>query len=371
MRILLCGGGTAGHINPGIAIAEEIRSEYPASEILFIGREGGFENELIRKSGFRYKTINIRGLRRSITIKNLKAICMAFKAKKKAKGIIEEFNPDVILGTGGYVCWPVISAGAEMGIPTAIHESNYVPGLTTKLLAKKCNKVFLHNEETKKYLPAEVNTIETGTPLLMSFLKTSREEARKKLGVGEKEVFVVSFGGSIGSEKMNETIIEVMKNYSEKDRRIRHLHATGQQHFNLITKAYTPSPKSNCEILPYIDKMPTVLHAADIVICRCGAITLSELAAVGVASILIPSPNVSENHQFKNAKVLSDSDAAIMIEEQNLSFEELKNAIDKLKNDENGRKKRAKTINGFSKANAAKIIVKELSELKNGQKKAV
>lgn len=366
MNILLCGGGTAGHINPAIAIAEEIKSMKNDTKILFVGREGGFENNLIERAGFEYKTINIQGLKRGFSLVNFKKIYLALEAKRKAKEIIEKFKPDIILGTGGYVCWPIISAGADMKIPTAIHESNYAPGLTTKLLAKKCNVVFLNNDETKKFLPSEVNTIETGTPLLQSFLQNDRVKARQKLGIAEKDIFIASFGGSIGSEKMNETILEVMKKYSSKEKGIRHLHATGQQHFESIKKNYSPNEKSGCEIVPYIHNMSTVLHAADIVITRCGAVTLSELSAVGVASILIPSPNVAENHQFKNAKALADDGSAILIEEKNLSFESLKNAIDELKNDEFGRKKRAKSIKGKSKDNSAKIIVKELLSLKNG-----
>ncbi len=366
MKAILTAGGTAGHINPAIAIAEEIKSIHHDAKILFVGREGGFENDLIKKAGFEYKTINIQGLKRGFSLVNFKKLYLALEAKSKAKEIIKEFKPDIILGTGGYVCWPIISVGADMKIPSAIHESNYAPGLTTKLLAKKCNVVFLNNAETKKLLPNGTKTVVSGTPLLQSFLQNDRAKARQKLGIGEKDVFIASFGGSIGSEKMNETILEVIKKYSSKEKIIKHLHATGQQHFESIKKNFSPDEKSGCEIVPYIHNMSTVLHAADIVITRCGAVTLSELAAVGVASILIPSPNVAENHQFKNAKALSDDGSAILIEEKNLSFESLKNAIDELKNDEFGRKKRAKSIKGKSKDNSAKIIVKELLSLKNG-----
>lgn len=371
MNVLLCGGGTAGHINPAIAIAEEIKAENPSSKILFIGREGGFENELIKKAGFEYKTISIQGLKRSLSIDNIKRIFIAMDAKRKARKIIEEFKPDIVLGTGGYVCWPVISAAKELKIPSAIHESNYVPGLTTKLLAKKCDTVFLNNQDTRKYFPERVRTVVSGTPLLLSFLSNNRNEARRKLGIKNDEIFIVSFGGSIGSEKMNETLVEIIKKYSSKDKSIKHIHATGQKHFKIITDSYKPSEKTGCKIVPYIDNMPTVLHAADIVICRCGAITLSELQAVGVSAILIPSPNVAANHQLKNGKSLSDIDAALLIEEKDLTFESLKNAIDELKNDENGRKKRAKTIKALSSVKASKIIVNELFNVKNSKKKAV
>ena len=258
-----------------------------------------------------------------------------------------------------------------MNIPSAIHESNYIPGLTTKLLARKCDTVFLNNYDTKKYLPESVRTVVSGTPLLLSFLNNDRNEARRKLEIKSDEILIVSFGGSIGSEKMNETLVEIIRRYSSKDKSIKHIHATGQAHYKRITEKYMPNEKTGCKIVPYINNMPTVLHAADIVICRCGAITLSELQAVGVSSILIPSPNVTANHQLKNAKSLSDIDAAVLIEEKNLTYESLKCAIDELKNDENGRKKRAKTIKSLSSEKASKIIVNELFNIKKAEEKAV
>lgn len=368
MNILLCGGGTAGHINPAIAIAEEIKSTQRNANILFVGRSGGFENNLIEKAGFMIKTIDIRGLKRGFSPENVKRVYLALEARKKAKKIIDEFKPDVILGTGGYVCWPVVSAGADMGIPTAIHESNYVPGLTTKLLAKKCNVIFINNEGTKQYLPKKAQTIVSGTPLLKGFSKVNRKQARQMLGINENEFFIASFGGSIGSEKMNETILEIMKNYSSKQKNIKHLHATGQKHYEAIRKDHIFDKGGGCDILPYIHNMSTVLSAADIVITRCGAITLSEIASVGVAPILIPSPNVTGNHQFKNAKMLEEKGCATLIEEKNLSYESLKKAIDELKNDENERKKKAKNIKATFAANSAKTITKALLSLKNDHK---
>ena len=355
MRLLLCGGGTAGHINPAIAIAEELMSSDPNSKILFIGREGGDENSLIKKAGFNYKTINILGLKRSFSLSNIKRVLTALKALNMATKIIKEFNPDVILGTGGYVCWPIITAGKRMGIPTAIHESNIIPGLTTKLLARKCDLVLLNREEAKRHLSNSTNFKTVGNPLRNDFKKTGRKDARAKLKVGENDCLIVSFGGSIGSEKMNDVIIDLMKTYTSKEKNIRHIHAVGKRYYKEIEKAN--EGLGGCSIVPFIEDMPEYLNAADIVICRCGAMTISEICEVGVPAILIPSPNVAANHQLANGNILKNAGGAILIEEKNLNVDTLKNAVIKLKSDKNGRKTRAKTLKALSTPNSAKDIV--------------
>ena len=364
MRLLLCGGGTAGHINPAIAIAEEMKKSHPDAQILFVGREGGKENDHVLKSGFKQKTLRVYGLKRSFSLDNLSRVKSAIKAKGEAEKIIKEFKPDVILGTGGYVCWPVISAGRKLHIPTAIHESNVYPGLTTRLLAKKCDKILLNREETKKYLNSKVNTVTVGNPIRADFGRISPRAARARMGVTEEEILIVSFGGSIGAERLNEVIIEVMKEHSSKVPNIKHVHATGRAYFDRAKGELESLKFGGCKIVPYIDDMPSALLAADIVICRCGAITLSEISAAGVAAILVPSPNVTANHQYKNALLLSEHSAADVIEEKNLSKESLLNLLKQLEIDKNGRKTRAKNIKVFFTPNAAKDIVKELFLLK-------
>ena len=359
MRLLLCGGGTAGHVTPALVVAEEMKRRFPGTKILFIGRQGGNENEAVKKAGIELKTINIQGLKRKLTIENVKRLKLAVKARKEAERIIEKFKPDVILGTGGYVCWSVISAGKKLNIPTAIHESNAYPGLTTKLLASKCDIVFLGREEAKSYLTKRAKIKVVGNPVSPDFTKLSHEEARNKLGIRSDEIFILSFGGSIGADKLNQVVIDVMQNHTAKDRNIKHIHATGKRYFDgHITTAKLSD--NRCKILPYIENMPTMLRAADIVICRCGAMTLAEISAVGVAAILIPSPNVSGNHQYKNAKHLSERGAASLIEEKNLTKKQLWDSILELKNDKNGRKNRAKKILNYSTPDAAKRIADEL-----------
>ena len=248
MRLLLCGGGTAGHISPAIAVAEELKRLYPKSDILFVGRDGGRENDEIEKRGFKLKTIKIEGLRRSISFDNIRRIIKAIEAINESRNIIENFRPDVILGTGGYVCYPVITAGKKLKIPIAIHESNMSAGLTTKMLASKCNRVFLGNSQTKKQLKSGTHAVTVGNPVLSDFGRLSRADARKRLGVSPSEFFILSFGGSIGSEKMNDTLIDVMNDFSSKDNRIRHIHATGMPQQSLLLSP-TKSPVSSLRIL--------------------------------------------------------------------------------------------------------------------------
>lgn len=360
MKLLFCGGGTSGHINPAIAVAEEARRRDKHTQILFIGRDGGNENEEIKKSGFTLKTIKVQGLMRSLSLNNIARIFTAFKAKCEAEKIIKEFNPDVILGTGGYVCWPVLSAGRKLKIPIAIHESNVLPGLTTKLLASRCDTVFLGRNDTKKYLGKNVKTVTVGNPLRRGFVKMTRKEARRILGINDDEIFILSFGGSIGAEKLNEIVISVIENHSSKKENVKHIHATGQRYFESINSQYKGEGSNGCRIIPYIYNMPTALKAADVVISRCGAMTISELAEVGVASILIPSPNVSGNHQLKNALYLSKRDAAILIEEKDLTESSLTEQLLRLENDKIGRKNRAKNIKALATPNSSKKIVDEL-----------
>jgi UDP-N-acetylglucosamine--N-acetylmuramyl-(pentapeptide) pyrophosphoryl-undecaprenol N-acetylglucosamine transferase len=366
MKLLLCGGGTAGHITPAIAIAEELKSTSPSSEVLFIGRENGNENNLIEKSGFSYKTIKVEGIKRSLSLDNVKRISNAIKSIKKAKEIIEEFNPDVILGTGGYVSWPVIMAGKKLGIKTAIHESNIIPGLTTRLLSKKCDIIFINKNETKTKINTKSKILTVGNPLRKNFLSLDRATARKKLGLEEKDFLIVSFGGSIGSEKLNEIIIDVIKNYSSKESDIKHIHAVGNRYKQM--EILSKKTNGGCKIVDFIEDMPKMMRAADLVICRCGAITLSEICEVGVTPILIPSPNVTDNHQYANGSHLSSLGGAILIEEKNLSTSELISTIKSVKNDKFGRKNRAKILQSIATPNSAKTIVKELVLLKNEMK---
>ena len=359
MKIILTGGGTAGHINPAIAIAEEFKRRDRSTKILFIGRMGGAENEYVEKSGYDIKTLEIYGLQRKFTLKNIKNIFCSIKALLKSIRIVKSFSPDAVIGTGGYVCWPVLKAAQITGINTYIHESNLVPGLVTRMLEKGCTKSFVNMEGTKEYLKHKTKAVTTGTPIRSGFDKSDRMSARKMLGIEDNEIFIVSFGGSLGSQKMNDTITAVIQKYSRKKEKVKHLHATGKDHFDKY--ADISQAKNGCQIVPYIENMHLYLHACDLAICRCGASTLSELSYLGIPAILIPSPNVTDNHQYKNGKYYHDNGAAEMIEESDLTPESLIEKIDTLICNSRLRKNMKEAILKLSVRNSTQKIVDEIT----------
>ena len=365
MKIVFCGGGTAGHITPALAIAQEVKKEYKDPKILFIGRNCGRENTLIEKEGYDLKTISIAGLQRKFTVKNLDVLKNTIRAYKRSKEILKEFNPDIVFGTGGYVCLPVIMAAKKIGIKTIIHESNAIAGLTTKLLSAKVDKVLLNFEDAKNNLSKKATYAIVGNPINENFYKLKREEARRKLGLKEGDFFILSFGGSLGSSKMNDVIITVMKRLSIKENSITHLHATGERYYKSIKEKNLTKENEKYKIVSFIEDISHKMPAADLVISRCGAMTISEICASGVASILIPSPNVTDNHQLQNAKLLEKAKAAFIIEEEKVSAEDLEKLIITLKNNKFDRKNVAKNAKSLFLPNAAKLILKEIKSLTN------
>lgn len=340
MKVLLAGGGTAGHINPALAIAGFIKQKRPDAEFLFIGNKGGMEQRLVSQAGYEIKSIVISGFKRSLspksTVENVKTIHRTFASSRAAKKIIEEFRPDICIGTGGYVSGPVVRTAAKLGIPCLIHEQNAYPGVTNKMLSKRVKTVMLAVAEAKKYFP-NANIAVTGNPVRGAILTADRNTSRQALGLDERPV-VLSFGGSLGARRVNEAVAELVAR-SGKDGKYQHIHAYGSygEWFPELVKEKGTDIKScsNLDIRPYIDNMPECMAAADLVICRAGAITLSEIQAMGKAAILIPSPNVAENHQYHNAMALVNAGAAEIIEESELTGELLiKKADDLLQNPE-------------------------------------
>lgn len=358
MKIVLSGGGTAGHVHPALAIAEALLASAESCEITFIGRRGGKENAPMKSVATNLYEIEIYGIKRSLSPKNLKSLFCAVRARGEAKRILKAVKPDIVLGTGGYVCWPVLSAAASLGIPTLIHESNASAGLATKAIYKKCDKVLINYPETEKQLKGAKEIITVGNPLRRDFYSVNRQSARRALGLCERDVFILSFGGSLGAEAINTAATELLKSYSSKAPRIKHIHATGRANYSDNLHGEYSRERNGCRILPYIDNMPTLLHAADIVICRAGAVTLSEISAVGAAAILIPSPNVTDNHQYKNAKILSDSGAAIIIEEKDLTCGLLLEKVKLLSENPEDRKRLSKCIEKFAKRDSTDKILK-------------
>lgn len=336
MKVLLAGGGTAGHINPALAIAGYIKNKRNDAEFLFIGNRGGMEQRLVPQAGFEIKSITISGFKRSFSpksmLENVKTVSRTFTSSREAKKIIAEFKPDICIGTGGYVSGPVIRTAAKMGIPCIIHEQNAYPGITNKMLAKSVKKVMLAVPDAKKYFDKNVDFVITGNPVRQEILTAKKEESRKELGLDNRPV-VLSFGGSLGARKINEAVADLVAR-SGIDGRYQHIHAYGSYGDwfpQLVEEKGTDiADCSNLDIRQYIDNMPTCMAAADLVICRAGAITLSEIQAMGKPAILIPSPNVAENHQYHNAMALVNAGAADIIEEKDLTGAALMRKTDKM-----------------------------------------
>ncbi len=370
MKILFSCGGTGGHINPAIAIADTIKQKHPDTEVLFVGAEKGMEGTLVPKSGYDIKFVKVRGFKRKLSLSNIDAAIKAVTSVMAAKKIIKKFAPDVVVGTGGYASWAAVKAAAKLGIPTVIHEQNAYPGVTTRRLSRYANRVCISFEDSKKHFDASVlpKIILTGNPVKPEINTTSREQSRKELGLGD-EVYVLSFGGSLGAEKVNEYMFEVLDSFVKNNPAVRAIHATGKggkEKYGAIAKEKGLDKASNVEIKDYIYDMHRQLAAADIVICRAGAITIAENCCMGKASILIPSPNVTDNHQYKNAKLLADAGAALLLKESETDGKVLTDAVSTLVSDKAKREEMSQAAKAMAKASAAEniadIVLKEIKK---------
>ena len=365
----MTGGTTGGHVNPAIAIANYIKEKEPNSEIAFVGTSKGIENKLVPKAGYELYHVEIQGLRRKLTLENIKTAWLTLTSVKKAEKLIKTFKPDLVIGTGGYVCWPVVRAAAKLKIPAFLHESNAVPGVAVKMLEKYAKIVFTNFEVTKDFLKYKEKAVRVGNPLIGDFAVLDKTDCRKKLGIeGKYRHFILSCGGSMGAEKINEAVIDFMKTYTSKHPEILHIHASGAIEYEAAKKRFDENGlagRGNCVLAEYIYDMPEKMTAADVVINRAGAMTLSELALKKKPCVLIPSPNVTNNHQFKNAKVLSDAGAAILIEESELSKERLESEIDKLFKDKELQRTMGENIGKFACPEACELIYSKIKALVN------
>lgn len=340
MKVLLAGGGTAGHINPAIAIAGYIKQMEPDAEFLFIGNRDGMEQRLVSKAGFPIKSVIITGFKRSLSPKNMihnvKTVHYSFESRRNAKKIIREFDPDICIGTGGYVSGPVILAACDLGYKAVIHEQNAYPGVTNKMLAKSVSRVMLANEDAKSRFTDKAKFVLTGNPIRPAILNTKHDEAKQRLGLDDSRPIILSFGGSLGAECINKSMAELIAR-SAKDQKYYHIHAYGQQGTwmpdLLKSKGVDLNHCENLDIRQYIDNMNDCLAACDLVISRAGAITLSEIQAKGRPAVLIPSPFVAENHQYHNAMSMVNKKAAKLIEQADLSGELLIETVDSMLTD--------------------------------------
>ncbi len=342
MKFLFATGGTAGHINPALAVASYIRDNYKDAEIMFIGTADHMESRLVPNAGFAFKTIEINGFKRSFSPKaivaNVKTVFKLVKSEQESKKIIRDFAPDVVIGFGGYVSGPVLQEAAKLHIPCCVHEQNAYPGITNKQLAKQVDRVMLTVEDAAKHLDCKNEPTVTGLPVRGELLNKSKKSARKELSVPDGKYLVLSFGGSLGAAPLNDSMFDILLRHAD-DGSVYHIHSVGTNGAEYLDKfvekgfervSDTVVRKGTVEVRKYIDNMDVCMAAADLVVGRAGASSLSEIEAMGKASILIPSPYVAENHQFHNAMALVNRNAARIIEEKDLTSESLSNMIDSL-----------------------------------------
>lgn len=337
LKVLLAGGGTAGHLNPALATAEIIKSHRPDAEFLFAGTPFGMEARLIAKTKYKFAPIKVAGFQRQISLenigRNIQAAVYLATAGHRAKQIISDFKPDIVIGTGGYVSGPIVMKAVQMKIPTVIEEQNAYPGVTTRLLSKHVDMVLLTVEEALAYLDKDIKYTITGLPVRSGIMTKTKAQARKELGFDDS-MCILSFGGSLGAGMINETAVDLIAWHNGK-KAINHIHGyggMGKDTFvrDLKAKGVNLENNPHLKVNEYIDNMDTCMAAADLVICRSGANTLSELEAMGRGSILIPSPIVAGNHQYHNAMVLGNAGAAIVIEQKDLTAEILIQKVNEL-----------------------------------------
>ena len=327
MRILMTGGGTAGHVNPALAIAATIKEQQPDAEIAFVASALPRDkaNDLVPRAGYPLHTVHIRGMARPYWApSNIKLPYLMVKSRKEAAALISEFKPDLIVGTGGFACWPLCSMGHKMGVPTALHESNALPGKAILKLRSSVDLIMVNFEDTIRRLDGKgkhAPALRVGNPMMPGFATASREEARRRLGLQDTDLYVLSFGGSLGAEYVNDAVVKLAAELAAEPA-VKLLHAAGKRDYDRMQAEWNVTPAGNCDrmkLTDYIYDMPVQMAAADLVISRAGAMSISELALTGKASILIPSPYVAEQHQLKNAMALVKESAAICVEEHTLT----------------------------------------------------
>ncbi|MFC3882671.1 undecaprenyldiphospho-muramoylpentapeptide beta-N-acetylglucosaminyltransferase [Bacillus songklensis] len=331
MRVLVSGGGTGGHIYPALALINEIKKYHRDVEFLYVGTEKGLESTIVKRAGVPFKSVEISGFKRKISFDNVKTIMRFLKAVQMSKQYIREFKPDVVIGTGGYVCGPVVYAAHKSGVPTIIHEQNSVPGLTNKFLSKYVDKVAICFEQAAAYFPEE-KVVLTGNPRASEVLHQDGGKGKESVGLTQGKKAVLIVGGSRGARPINDAFLQILDKVGSKDYEI--LYITGDVHYDkVLDEVRKVGNPSNVIIKPFVHNMPEVLAGVDLIVARAGATTLAEITALGLPSILIPSPYVTNNHQEKNARALSDKGAAVLCLEQQLSGEQLLHNIDNILTD--------------------------------------
>ena len=374
MNVVFTCGGTAGHINPAISVANLLRARKPETNILFVGVEGEMESQLVPREGYKLETLRVSSYSRKLTPKgawhNLKTLKYLRDARKKADAIIRDFRPDVIVGTGGYASFPMLRQGAKRGIPTAVHEANAMPGLTTRMVADSASRILVCFEESKAHYKHPERVQVVGMPVRQEFLYTTRAEARARLGYGD-ELLIVSAWGSQGAREMNKIIADFLALEVRNGCPWRHVHATGTYGWRWMPelvkeKGVDLEANAMLEMREYIHNMPDLMAAADMILTRAGASSLNEIEAAGTPCIIIPSPNVTDNHQEKNARVLERNGAAVVLLEQGLTGEKLYETADALLKDPERRAAMRAALQRMSVVDSAEKIYNTILELAAG-----
>ena len=366
MKVLLSGGGTGGHVYPAIAIANKIKEENPDAEILFVGTEKGIESEIVPKYGYELKTVTVQGFKRKIDLDNVKRVVKLFKGLEQSRKLVKKFKPDIVIGTGGYVSGPVLFNAAMSKVPTVVHEQNSFPGVTNKILAKMVTTVLTSFEESHQRFPEGTRDklVLTGNPVRKEILVARKSIARRNLGISEDKKMVLCYGGSGGSEEINEAMLLVIKNMVRED--VAFIFATGKLYYNDFIKALGDIPlKPYQRVMPYLDNMADGLAASDIVIGSAGAISLAEITALGKPSIIIPKAYTAENHQEYNAKSIESQGAGIAILEKDLTPERLNEVVFKLLGDKELLMDMANASKSIGKPQAIDLIYDEIMKAYN------
>lgn len=368
MKIIFTCGGSAGHVNPALAVAQQFERNHPGCEILFVGAERGMEQRLVKQAGYPIETVKVSTFERSWSWKVLKHnVGSAFKlpvGQREAAAILKKFKPDLVVGTGGYASYPAVHEAARRRIPCALHESNAYPGLTTRALANQVDLVMVGFPEAAAYYKDAKKVAVTGTPVRGEFFTLNREQARLELGLTDSQPLVISFWGSQGAGHMSEHTVDFVERWAAEGRRFHYIHAAGRDYEDMTAELSRRGVAvSDSEVRPYIDDMPVVMAAADLVICRAGASTIGELTALGKPAILVPSPFVAANHQYKNAKVLADRGGVELMEEKSCTGEGLYDAALALLSDGGRRTAMGRALKELVVPNAAQDIYQNLIAL--------
>ncbi|MED4463307.1 undecaprenyldiphospho-muramoylpentapeptide beta-N-acetylglucosaminyltransferase [Metabacillus fastidiosus] len=328
MKVVVSGGGTGGHIYPALALINEMKRNDENIEFLYIGTEKGLEKGIVERAGIPFQSIEITGFKRKLSLDNIKTVIRFLKGVNDSKKMLKQFKPDVVIGTGGYVCGPVVYAAAKLGIPSIVHEQNSLPGITNKFLAKYVDKVAICFSEAEKYFPTD-KVVLTGNPRASEVIGADGKKGKESLGLTNGKKSVLIFGGSRGARAINNAVLQIIPALKNKDYEV--VYVTGEVHYkNVMEKIEKMSSPPNIIIKPFIHNMPDVLAGIDLIVSRAGATSLAEITALGLPSILIPSPYVTANHQEVNARSLSDHDAAILLSEQALNGEVLLAQMDEI-----------------------------------------